>query len=786
MRLSKKLCSAAGMVLLIFAALTGCTKSKSATVAQEPETPEASNAVEEAGDAGDAGDIEISVAFLSGDVKAFNSSGERYIDIGDTLAVGERIITGSDAFVEIEIGDVGVVRINSDTEYLLDIAEESAGNTQTSGALVAGSIISKVRKLSGNDAFEVSVPGAVCAVRGTQFLVDVDTDGTVNVAVNEGGILLVPPSLALAGNHSADVGKFNEIRSIMPVVSSGEEVDFNAETFSELEARLASWIEKGMRDSTKGLITELDLLLKSIQVEMTDINEESDAAIDDSVISLAALSGTQEESREMVTLRFNTDLQEADIFINGQKAGRQSVSSAFPVGEILEVKAIAADGRVKTRRVRAGTPLVVDLLFNDNTDEALNKPDILPSSSREKPGDSSTITVTIDVEPANATIWIGGKQRGRGRTEITGKPGDHLDLSISAPGYSMLMDEEIIIVPDVSVVKFKLNKHTIVGKVALRSPGVGTPASDGDNAVMITRNGYLYTLQRDGVFDWVKGTGNDGLEYASLSIIDGKVYSIGNEAFTVHDMRDGKILKQTALSANQRNQFGRRVVKVGRMTILPGNDTLEVFDAAGDSVKTVNIPGGSRSTPAVWNNKVLLPNNDGYLLIFNSMSYAVESRIETGVTQPTGLSPAIVGDVAFLAGVNGQISAVDLNKSSIVWTRSLAKGEVIPVYTDFAAANDTVYVYGKERVFALSVHDGQERFLSIEGISAPPMVDGDFLYLCRNDGTLGVYNRRNGRELGKISLGEESDTRPAKLGNYILVAGVESAVVVDARSITEG
>ncbi len=779
MRLSTKLCSAVGMVLLIFAASTGCTKSKSADVAQKPETSKASNAV------GEADDIEVSVVFLSGDVKASNSSGERYIDIGDTLAVGERIITGSDAFVEIEIGDIGVVRINSDTEYSLDIAGAFASNTQTSGALVAGSIISRVRKLSGNDAFEVNVPGAVCAVRGTQFLVDVDTDGTINVAVNEGGILLVPPSLALAGNHSADVAKFNEIRSLMPVVSSGKEANFDAETFSELEAKLASWVEEGMGGSMKGLIGELNLLLKSIQVEMTDIDEKSDAAIDDAVNSLAALSSTKEESRQMVTLRFNTDLHEADIFINGQKAGRQSVSSAFPVGEILNVKAIAADGRVKTRRVRAGTPLVVDLLFNDDADEPLNNPEILLSSSRENPGDTSSITVTIDVEPENATIWIGGKQRGRGHTEITGRPGDRLDLSISAPGYSMLMDKVIIISPDIPAIKLKLNKHTIVGKVSLRSPGVGTPASNDGKAVMMTRNGYLYTLQKDGVFDWIRETGNDGLEYASLSLVDGKVYSIGNEVFTVHDMRYGKILKQTALSADQRNQFGRRVVKAGRMTILPGDDTLEVFDAGGESVKTVDIPGGSRSTPAIWNNKILLPNNDGFLLIFNSMSYVVESRIETGVTQPTGLSPAIVGDVAFLAGIKGQISAVNLNRSNIAWKRSLAMGEVIPVYTDFAVANDTVYVYGKGRVFALSVHEGQERFLPIEGVSAPPMVDDDFLYLCRNDGTLGVYNRRNGRELGKISLGEVANTRPVKLGHYILVAGMESAVVVDARSITE-
>ena len=138
---------------------------------------------------------EALIVFLTGEAAVVGPSGERVPEIGDTVVAGESVVTGSDGYIELQFGNLGAVHINENTEYVLDSLSLSDDGSRASGSLAAGSVISKVRKLSGSDTFEINVPGAVCAVRGTEFLVRSDNTGSITIAVIEGSVAVVPPPL---------------------------------------------------------------------------------------------------------------------------------------------------------------------------------------------------------------------------------------------------------------------------------------------------------------------------------------------------------------------------------------------------------------------------------------------------------------------------------------------------------------------------------------------------------------------------------------------------------------
>lgn len=755
-----------GSTLVIAAVLLSCTKSNKTAAGDNQAAAAGVETISELTDA--------LVIFLTGEVDAIDASGERPLDIGDTLAAGEQVRTGPDGYAELQIGSLGTVRVNSDTEYRLEAVELSDGKAQSSGALVAGSIIAKVRKLSGNDAFEVNVPGAICAVRGTQFFVSADLKGSIRVAVDEGSVHVIPPSLAVVGNDARSMADILELRSIMPLVGPSEELVFDKGMFEELEAKLASWAEEEM--AVHELIEKATPVLETLPIVITEISEENTTAMSEASLSLDG-SFSEESSNEPVILTVRTDSDDTRILINGRKAGRHSASQIFRSGETVEIQAITADGRTKTETVEAGTQSVVHIVF----DEIAEKPVVQRTAVPE----SDLLSVTIDVEPKNASIWIDGKNSGQGSTVISGHAGERRKVSASAPGYAMMEAKEVTIRPGEARISFELALHTIVSREKLSGQSVGTPAANGNYGVVAGRDGVLTVMNRDGVITKRLVTGDKNVKSMLPTIIGNNVYSIGNAAFTVFDLRTGVQVQKRGLSEGMKNQFGRRVVQAGKLTILPGDKNLELIESTGKTLGMIEIPGGSHSSPAAWNDKILIANQQGSLVLIDAQSRAVESSVQTGALRPTGQIPIVIDDTAIIAGLKGTVSAVNLGEKSIAWERPLIQGTEVTVNTEIAAARDTVYVYGSNRVFALAVQNGKERFQPLKGITAPPMVAGRFLYLCREDSQLAIHDRMSGAELGTIPLEENAKARPAQLGDYVLVGGNTTVFVLDVRSITE-
>ena len=108
---------------------------------------------------------------------------------GQTLREGDVIRTGPDGRAEIEYFDGSITRLDFNTTFtIVALTEESeAGSTVIEADQASGGTFSRVVELTGSQSrFETSTPTAVASVRGTDYFMLINEDGTQIVGVIEG------------------------------------------------------------------------------------------------------------------------------------------------------------------------------------------------------------------------------------------------------------------------------------------------------------------------------------------------------------------------------------------------------------------------------------------------------------------------------------------------------------------------------------------------------------------------------------------------------------------------
>jgi outer membrane protein assembly factor BamB len=348
--------------------------------------------------------------------------------------------------------------------------------------------------------------------------------------------------------------------------------------------------------------------------------------------------------------------------------------------------------------------------------------------------------------------------------------------------------KQIRISPAASPHRVVLTPRPIIARTTLASgPGVGSPAVVGNIVVGATGNGALFAVDQSGRILWTLSTKNSKVENAAPVISGDKGYVIGNTEMVIFDPNSGRILARTDLTGDRADLFGRRPLAVGGYVIIPSDSSLVFVDpASGNDEGSIEIPQGSRMSPASWNDKIIIADQRGTLLLIDPDRKTISGRVETGSTQPIGLAPSVsTSGIAIFSGRRGDVSAVDLNNQRVLWERSLSDGTSVGVHTDAVISGETVFLLGGDTVYAMSLASGRNRFNPVDQITAPPMVRDNVLYLCRDDGTLLLHNAVNGDFIGEFSIGERVTARPAGLGPYVVLSGERSVLLVDPRSLTE-
>src|SRR5436190_22150646 len=123
---------------------------------------------------------------------------------GDVIAAGDTIRTESGAAAEITYFEGSSVRLEADTQIVVEsLRTEADGGTVIGMMQTLGRTWHVVTKLiSGSSRYEVRTPSSTASVRGTIFAVDVhvDADGPVaTVTTSEGVVLHTAADPSLAG-----------------------------------------------------------------------------------------------------------------------------------------------------------------------------------------------------------------------------------------------------------------------------------------------------------------------------------------------------------------------------------------------------------------------------------------------------------------------------------------------------------------------------------------------------------------------------------------------------------
>lgn len=157
-----------------------------------------------AGNSSKAGEL----SFLMGDVSIMDKNGEwSPAKFGQSVFQGNSVRTGADSSCEITLADSSIIRMDSNTEQLLEQADFTK-KKKVSLFTRAGRLWLNARKIIGeNDEFSVRSDKAVCAIRGTVFRVDARDEDT-QIAVYKGKVAtwsaLPPPPAKLGPPHPVE------------------------------------------------------------------------------------------------------------------------------------------------------------------------------------------------------------------------------------------------------------------------------------------------------------------------------------------------------------------------------------------------------------------------------------------------------------------------------------------------------------------------------------------------------------------------------------------------------
>ncbi len=131
------------------------------------------------------------IVYIEGAVDVYRDGAKldwRAVDIGTFLEPYDMVETGQDGFVEISLSQAAggtTVTVEPDTSFYFDVNEVD-GPKKTEFAVMAGSMAFRVKKLSGNEAFQVRTESVAMGVRGTEFRVAIAPEGSVLCTTKEG------------------------------------------------------------------------------------------------------------------------------------------------------------------------------------------------------------------------------------------------------------------------------------------------------------------------------------------------------------------------------------------------------------------------------------------------------------------------------------------------------------------------------------------------------------------------------------------------------------------------
>jgi outer membrane protein assembly factor BamB len=379
-----------------------------------------------------------------------------------------------------------------------------------------------------------------------------------------------------------------------------------------------------------------------------------------------------------------------------------------------------------------------------------------------------TSTVAITTVPGDAEITVNGMRGGTGAFRNTYEEGTALNIAVQRGGYEP--QQFTLTVGKTAVTRaVTLKAKTIQYDVPLSAGQiVGTVSTAGGRFYAADSGGTVSAADAEGRKLWSFTTANAPNENSYPVLIGGSVYFTGSKELVIANAANGAVISRVPLDAQAAHLFGRRVVPSNAGILLPTNESIRIINAAtGAAAGEISVPKGSRMTPAVWNNKIIIADQQGSLLIINPNSKnPVEAEISTAAVQPVALAPSISGNKAVFSGRKGTVVCVDLASKQVLWEKKLPGGA--SVFTDIACSGSGVYAYAKGSIYAISLDTGADLFAPISGASSPPQCAGENIVYGAGS-QLVIRNAENGRVVRSIAVPGNITTKPMQAAANFIV-----------------
>ncbi len=194
------------------------------------------------------------ITFMIGEV----TKNSEAVQIGDVIQEKDIIQTGTDSFCDIKIGQ-SLIRVKQKTKVVLAALLRQGGMENTAIDLNSGKMLCKPKKLIKSETFMIKTPTAVAGVRGTQFTVEADANGTSRIKVFEGSVKVAKRVKELEESMP-------EILSIAPDLNREEKVVITKKDVEETE-KIVQKIMKS--ESSKGGEAAKEAVIKKAGKDLT-------------------------------------------------------------------------------------------------------------------------------------------------------------------------------------------------------------------------------------------------------------------------------------------------------------------------------------------------------------------------------------------------------------------------------------------------------------------------------------------------------------------------------------
>ena len=752
---------------------------------------------------------EAFLTFVSGDVLLADRGGEwRAADIGAAVSESRRLKVGADSFCEIQFGRTAVVRVQQNTEVLMEVLYLKAQSVKIGLKVQVGGVLSKVSRMSTGQEFTVRTTSVAVGVRGTVFLVREERERDPVVAVREGKVAVTSAGLDIAALRGSVSGKdprlareVGRLEDAVVVVEADQEVTLSREslgrtaeeyrTVQETVDRVLAAMEEAETEQVPepeltDLKREVAAVVKTVVEEYEPpqpISEDNGAALDE--MRRARLLELEEEKMARVSL--STEPRDADILLDGRLVGRGRASGLFAPGAKLRVlvrregyteKQLEIDvqkGRGDYRVVLEKTPREEDAAADSTaTDDGA-----APAERTVR-----TETVRVVVEPADAEIAVDDRFAGRGTLERELEIGRSVVITAAREGYHDAVLELDVVEGAGGTYRLVLEPNPILMRLPVTdAPITGSLVTDPRRIVGIDRSGTIIIYDR--FTNAIKSIPTEQHTVNSTPVLAGdRLYFIGEDQFLTADVRAAKLLHAVRLDEPSALAGGRKPLPFHERGLYTDAGRLVVFDrVGGEPVDEIPVPDGAVMSPVAFRDIALIINSGGMLLAVDE-----RNRLEPFMPEPILPSPAILavensGRLAALGG-DGALVCVDLERRRVIWESRMPLDADPDVPLAMELSPDVLYVMNRELLFGWLAGTGESLFPAVEGVSSPPIYLDGLLAYGTLDGRLVVADGFTAEPVRVLELGERITVRPwLEGGNLLVGTEVGSIFLINPEAI---